>query len=81
MNNKKYLDKVLDHLVRSTKIDYEKERIYYPFSPLHSYHLLFLPPSPFITNYCKNHFGLTKEEIDYVWNEYRSIILDKIKNG
>ncbi len=80
MDNKKYIDKVIGSLVRGTRIDYEKERIYYPFSPLPSFYLPY-STSPFITNYCKNHFGLTDDEIEYVWEEYRSIILDKINNG
>ena len=85
MENKKYIDKVIGSLVRSTKIDYENNRIYYPFSapfspttPSLTTQSLYLSFSPFITNYCKNHFGLTDDEIEYVWEEYRSIILDKI---
>jgi len=88
-NNKKYIDKVIGSLLRGTKIDYEKERIYFPFSlPIHSspLPLLFsfsLPYSllyPFST-YCRNQFGLTEEEIDYVWNEYKKIMIEKIYNG
>ena len=33
MINKRYLDKVIEHLVRGTKIDYEKEQIDIPFYP------------------------------------------------
>jgi len=33
MENKRYLDKVIEHLVRGTKIDYEKEQIHIPFYP------------------------------------------------
>ena len=33
MINKRYLDKVIEHLVRGTKIDYEKEQIHIPFYP------------------------------------------------
>ncbi len=36
MINKRYLDKVIEHLVRGTKIDYEKEEIHIPFYP--NYH-------------------------------------------
>ena len=31
MENKKYIDKVLDHLVRGTKMDYENEALILPF--------------------------------------------------
>jgi len=34
-----------------------------------------------LRNYCKNQFGLTEEEIEYVWVKYSRIILDKIANG
>jgi len=91
MENKKYLDKVIGYLVRGTKIDYEKKivstpSLSFPFSLLFS----LLPPLFLrqifyrfffsFSSYCKNTFGLTEEEIDYVWNEYREIIKNKIEN-
>ena len=91
MENKKYLDKVIDHMVRSTKIDYEKERISPSFHPRQSpipLSSLLLHPFSFFSflsssfySYCKNTFGLTEEEIEYVWKEYKDIINDKINNG
>ena len=89
MENKKYLDKVLDHLVRNIKIDHKKELVYTPPYSYNSY------PSPFqyfLSNrsllsppsfrlYCKDQFGLTKEEMEYVWEEYKKILIDKIENG
>ena len=77
MENKKYLDKVLDHLVRGTKIDYNN-------TPDRMIDFQWIPSSLSFSSfsfYCKNTFGLTDDEIEYVWNEYRSIILDKIKNN
>ena len=94
MDNKKYLDKVLDHLVKGTKIDYEKELLFFPFQPPSSFFFslsfllynslsqpLIINHSFHFSNYCKNTFGLTEDEIKYVWNEYKKIILDKINNG
>ncbi len=95
MENKKYLDKVLEHLIRGTKIDYGEENIFFPFSigsfpisfflpsPYHSLSWLFSPNSPGsnFSIHCRDQFGLTEEEIKYVWKEYRSIIKDKIKDG
>lgn len=89
MDNKKYLDKVVDYMVRSTKIDYENESIDPPFPPNITFpfflltYLIFFPPNPSpsyfsLSKYCKNMFGLTEEEIEYVWEKYKSIILDKI---
>ena len=79
-DNKKYLDKVLDHLVRNTKIDYEGKEIYVPFTN-HSFHMFF--PSLYrhynhFYEYCEKHFGLTLEEVDYVWDQWESIVMDKL---
>ena len=84
MENKKYLDKVIGSLLRSTKMDYDKEGIIWsfddsihPFFTLH--HFLDWPP-PLFTYYCKDQFGLTEEEMVYVWKEYVDIINGKIEN-
>ena len=87
MGNKKYLDKILNYLVRSTRIDYKNNFIYFPFSSPSSrtQSLTFFSlsrrskPLFSFSKYCKNQFGLTDDEIEYVWNEYREIINDKIK--
>ena len=93
MDNKKYLDKVIGSLVRGTNIDYENNRIIFPFDFTYAISLYTLydgfesfTPSLFhsffpFSPYCKNMFGLTEEEIEYVWNEFKEIILDKINNG
>ncbi len=97
MENKKYLDKVIEHLVRNTKIDYDNDKIHYPFSNLFRFYsssLSFFFSSYFsassfslssffssFTEYCKNTFGLTDDEIKYVWNQYRKILINKIENG
>jgi len=79
MENNKYLDKVIEHLVRGTRLDYGfKTRIFStPFNH-NVYPSIYLNP---LRNYCKNQFGLTEEEIEYVWVKYSRIILDKIANG
>ena len=95
--DKKFLHKVIDQLVSETTIDYEKERVYTPFSsPLSSYsHVLFLysrPPyfyssrqflssvAPF-PHHCRDVYGLTDEEIFYVWDQFRQILKDKINSN
>ena len=91
MDNKKYIDKVIDHMVRDTEIDYENRRVIFsrfsyhfsfslsptflPFSKFVSYPIL--PSSPFY-KYCRNQFGLTPKEIKYVWDKYKDIMLEKI---
>tara|TARA_R110000868_G_scaffold309641_1_gene570918 strand:+ start:117 stop:395 length:279 start_codon:yes stop_codon:yes gene_type:complete len=86
-NQKKYLDKVVDLIVSDTIIDYDNDRIRSPFSltthqptiSLISHHLLLLPfLFPPFFKYCKDTYGLTKPEIDYVWDQYRDIIKDKL---
>ena len=91
MKDKKYLDKVLGYMVKVTKMDYENKEVNTPF---YSPSLLPLPLSfsfffsqPFsittsfsFSSYCKNTFGLTDDEIKYVWNQYRKILINKIEN-
>ena len=88
MDNKKYLDKVIEHLVKGTKIDYEEDLIVFPplSSPFNST-LLYItstildPTCPnFFYSYCKDTFGLTQEEINYVFIQWRKIMRDKIEN-
>ena len=86
---KRYLDRVVIEIVKDTMLDYENKKIHYPISNYSSWscfirfnHLHSYPFAPFsFSDYCENQFGLTDEEIQYVWKEYKSIILDKIKTG
>ena len=87
--DKKYLDKVLGQIVRETRMDYDEGRLYTPFSPflspplsLPSFFTIFLSLHflPF-SQHCKEVYGLNRKEIEYVWNEYRKIIKDKIENN
>ena len=92
-----YLDKVVGSIVRGTRIDYDNDKIHYPFPSSFSnfasstfsffFSSYFSAPSfPFstfficFTEYCKNTFGLTDDEIKYVWNQYRKILINKIEN-
>ena len=78
--NEDYLDRVLDRLVSETTIDHTREIIYVPFEkdsfPINSSYLFF---SIFIyfTNHARDMYGLTEEEIKYVWKQYRYIIQNK----
>ena len=87
MENKKYLDKVIGSLLRGTNIDYVNDVVYSPFITLHKSafynHLL---TRDYISidglfGYLNNKFGLTSDEIFYVWKQYKKIMLDKIENG
>ena len=82
MENNIFLDKVVEFIVKDTKIDYDKGRVHLSFSPL-SFPSFSLPSPLFssFSRYCKNVYGLTDKEIEYVWKEFLSVIKNKINNG
>ncbi len=80
----KFLNKVVDHIVSETKVDYDKEEVYFPFlfSPSSFNYLPPLVPRDSLfqfSNHCRDIYGLNEEEIEYIWEEYREIIKDKIE--
>ena len=84
MDNK-FLHKVVDQIVRETRIDYDMGEIQFPFSSLKLF--LFKPSSSHLSpahfqyifsDHCEDIYGLNEEETDYVWEEYIKIIKDKI---
>jgi len=85
MNNN-FLNKVVDKLVGESIIDYKTKAVYlsdFPV-PFNALNLIELPPpslfaDPFY-DHCREVYGLTDPEIRKVWEEYKSIIVDKIKN-
>tara|TARA_R110000772_G_scaffold58112_1_gene131600 strand:+ start:413 stop:673 length:261 start_codon:yes stop_codon:yes gene_type:complete len=85
MDNK-FLNKVVGQLVSETRIDYDKEWVNVPFHTLASN--LFqstldfsLSHRFFFDKHCDSVYGLNDDETDYVWEEYKKIIKDKIDNG
>ena len=87
MNNKQniYLDKVIEYLLRDTKIYYDIDKIKFPFYPspssFYSFPLFTFSLFLLFSSYSKEVYGLTDEEMEYVWIEYKSIIRYKIENG
>jgi hypothetical protein len=87
-----YLNKVIEHLVRRTKVDHDEEMLYTPFSyhigffssfplsPIHPHSSPLFPPHYF-SHHCKNIYGLNEDEVKYVWKKYKEIIKDKIENN
>ena len=84
-NVKKYLDKVIDQIVSETTIDYrsggkvditlinkENNWLLTPKISLVKYFY------PHFSHHCKEVYGLNDDEIKYVWDEYKTIIKDKI---
>jgi len=97
MENKRYLNKVLEHLIKGTKVElnvgynFEGIIVYMPFDEnppefmnVNDYHetstMFSAIPSFMFSRYCENHFGLVKEEINYVWDEYSEIMSKKFKS-
>ena len=84
----KFLNKVLDQLVRETMIDYDRGVIESPFFSFiwvynflnhrSSSSLFFLPS---FVDHCKDVYGLNLEETEYVWKEYYIRVKVKINNG
>tara|TARA_R110000803_G_scaffold122202_2_gene190235 strand:+ start:336 stop:596 length:261 start_codon:yes stop_codon:yes gene_type:complete len=80
----KYYNYVVNDLVKKTEIDYDEGRIYTPFSPpLVLLSFTFFTPSldSFFSDHCKGVYGVNDGEIKYVWDEYKEIIKDKIRNN
>jgi len=78
MENKKYLDKVVGSIVRGTKIDFKFKRIFStPFND-NTYPTIYINT---FQRYCKSQFGLTEDEILYVFVEWKKKIKEKIGDG
>ena len=81
--DKKFLDKVVEQIVSETTIDYRgRGKIFTPFAsfPYFVYSTSSFYRSNF-TKHCEEVYGLDKQEIEYVWEEYKQIIIDKINSN
>jgi hypothetical protein len=84
MNQTYYLDRVVNKLVEETTI--EGWIVWVPYSVLHQTlplpSLFPLPQIPFLSTsfseFVTNVYGLTEEEVKYVWKQYRYIINSRI---
>ncbi len=84
--NKEFLNRVVGRIVLETIIDYENKEILAPCSirSLPFYTLPSLTSSlrhlllRNISYHCEEVYGLSEEEIEYVWKRYLDIILHKV---
>lgn len=82
MENKRYLDQVLVHMLRYTEIEDYSVNPYFGlldiYIPIFSYENDEdrITPTYFL-RYCVRQFGLTKEETQYVWIKYVKTMVDK----
>ena len=86
----KFLDKVVDQIVRETRVNYDMGVMTFPYfhqdSPVtinlpYQYSIPPIHTKPSFDRHCKEIYGLNNDEVKYVWNEYRDIIKDNINNG
>ena len=88
--DKNYLDKVVDQIVRETRIDRDERSVYTPFSFIYGgemrvsiwnySHLDLGFPPHYFSHHCKEVYGLNEDETRYVWDNYQRIIINKIYN-
>jgi hypothetical protein len=82
-----FLNKVIDQIVRETELDYVDDLIHVPFLHYSAQYPLFTFFSysdrmfSYFVVHCKDVYGVNEDEVEYVWNEYKFIIEDKIDNG
>lgn len=88
----RFLNYVINDLIADTIIDYDKDFIYFYanhmplplsifYSDLTKQHSKFLAtPLPSFLNHCKERYALTEDEVNYVWELYKTIMKDKITN-
>jgi hypothetical protein len=85
----RYLDNVVELLVDDTEITIEgNDRSFKPsfttpniwYSTIYLYSIVDSMMWHKFVTHCKNIYGLTGQEIEYVWEEYRSILTDKFGN-
>ena len=86
-NKKIYLDKIVQYILDDTKLDYGRKEVIYPFIPnVRSQWGLLVPlyyvqyDSPFFneySKYCNDMYGLSYEESVYVWDHYKTRLIDK----
>mgnify|MGYP003346383119 CR=1 FL=1 len=79
--NKKYLDKIVQYLVEDTDIYYEHRTIYFDSwwgtDTLSDWKY---QDYDYIWDYCNDTYGLTEDEVKYVWDEYKNLMLIKCAN-
>ena len=80
----KYINYVVEDLISNTEIDYDQEKIKYPFSPSPSFLPLFLQlssPLTSISKYVIERYGIHENDVDNTWKLYKGKIIEVIDNG
>jgi hypothetical protein len=80
----KFLNKVINQIVSETKLEYDRGVfIKYPWTPFYGGIKKYLTNTPIrddglLIKHLKNVYGLTEDEVQYVQNEYRIELREKI---
>ena len=78
----KYINYVVDDLVKRTDVDINTKKIIPPFWTLPTIHSSLGVPItmyPSVSDYIKNHYGSRDEEIQIIWDKYKQSIYTLIK--
>ena len=78
----KYMSYVINDLVRNTEIDYEQQKITFPFLLLPLILIPFPPFSSFLffAKYMQEMYGVPERMVNDIWDQYKNIIKDRV-NG
>ena len=83
--DKKFLNKVVDQIVSETRMDFKQKDIHVPFFFTAIRYMLtscldHIDPPRAFSKHCEEVYGLSYDEVKYVWYEYRFIVTHKIIN-
>jgi hypothetical protein len=87
-NKERYINFIVDNLVKRTEIDYDKEVIsfpftwgakeLYPFNAFKPYRYINPEPGsesvPPFDRYCRDTYGVKDEELQNIWGRYMKIL-------
>ena len=81
----KYINYIVEDMIKNTEIDYDREKIKYPFSSsFYLFRFILYPHSPFFSNFSKyitERYGIHDEDVDIIWKLYKGKIKEVIDNG
>ena len=91
MNKKeKYINYIVEDMIKNTEIDYDREKIKYsstflhfPFIlfPFYYFLLLFSSPLPSFSKHVIERYGIHDNDVDIIWKLYKGKIKEVIDNG
>lgn len=75
---KNFLDNIINKLVGETKLG--EKMVFFGDMRAPFNHFPAIRSTEYFIRHCKDYYGLTENEIDYVWKQYKQIIEYKIKS-